>query len=158
MGTDTPLAVLSDKPKLLYNYFKQNFAQVTNPPIDPIREELVMSPGLHDRPAPQSAGPPRRHTQAAGSGAAGADQRRSGEDPLDLELADGAFRTATIDCTWPASEGADGLENAIVRICHNATDAVLADNNILILSDRAVSAEPHPDPRRCWPPRRCIIT
>ena len=43
MGTDTPIAVLSDKPKLLYNYFKQNFAQVTNPPIDPIREELVMS-------------------------------------------------------------------------------------------------------------------
>ncbi len=43
MGTDTPLAVLSNKPKLLYNYFKQNFAQVTNPPIDPIREELVMS-------------------------------------------------------------------------------------------------------------------
>ena len=42
MGTDTPIAVLSDKPKLLYNYFKQNFAQVTNPPIDPIREELVM--------------------------------------------------------------------------------------------------------------------
>ena len=57
MGTDTPLAVLSNKPKLLYNYFKQNFAQVTNPPIDPIREELVMSPGVDDRAAAQSARP-----------------------------------------------------------------------------------------------------
>jgi glutamate synthase (NADPH/NADH) large chain len=56
-------------------------------------------------------------------------------------LVDGAFRTATIDFTWPAAEGADGLSNAIQRICLNATDAVLADNNILILSDRAVSAD-----------------
>ena len=67
MGTDTPIAVLSNKPKLLYNYFKQNFAQVTNPPIDPIREELVMSPGLDDRPAAEPAGPRCRHAQAAGS-------------------------------------------------------------------------------------------
>ena len=59
------------------------------------------------------------------------------------ELVDGAFRTATIDCTWPASEGAEGLSNAVQRICLNATDAVLADNNILILSDRAVCAGPH---------------
>src|SRR6202451_3404190 len=57
------------------------------------------------------------------------------------ELVDGAFRTATIDCTWPASEGADGLSNAVQRICLNATDAVLADNNILILSDRAVCTD-----------------
>src|SRR6202451_2287963 len=62
------------------------------------------------------------------------------------ELVDGAFRTATIDCTWPASEGADGPGNAIQRISLNATDAVLADNNILILSDRAVSAERIPVP------------
>src|ERR1700685_607662 len=62
------------------------------------------------------------------------------------ELVDGAFRTATIDCTWPAGEGADGLSNALLRICHNATDAVLADNNILILSDRATSPERIPVP------------
>ncbi|MBW8709171.1 MAG: glutamate synthase large subunit, partial [Alphaproteobacteria bacterium] len=61
-------------------------------------------------------------------------------------LVDGAFRTGTIDCTWPASEGAEGLSNAIQRICLNATDAVLADNNILILSDRAVSADRVPVP------------
>ncbi len=62
------------------------------------------------------------------------------------ELVDGAFRTATIDCTWPASEGAEGLSNAIMRICFNATDAVLADNNILILSDRAVAPDRIPVP------------
>ena len=74
------------------------------------------------------------------------------------ELVDGAFRTATIDCTWPAVEGADGLSNArSTRICRNATDAVLADNNILILSDRAVVAGPHCRCRRCWPPPPCII-
>jgi glutamate synthase (NADPH/NADH) large chain len=57
------------------------------------------------------------------------------------ELVDGAFRTATIDCTWPAEEGVAGLERAVARICHEATDAVLADNNILVLSDRTVSAD-----------------
>ena len=61
MGTDTPIAVLSAKPRLLYDYFKQNFAQVTNPPIDPIREELVMSPRVDDRPAPEPPRPCRWH-------------------------------------------------------------------------------------------------
>ncbi|HEY0266425.1 MAG TPA: glutamate synthase large subunit, partial [Rhizomicrobium sp.] len=61
-------------------------------------------------------------------------------------LVDGAFRTGTVDCTWPASEGADGLANALMRICLNATDAVLADNNILILSDRATSPDRVPVP------------
>jgi glutamate synthase (NADPH) large chain len=141
MGTDTPLAVLSKKPKLLYNYFKQNFAQVTNPPIDPIREELVMSLVSMIGPRPNLLGRD-----------AGAHKRLEVTQPVltnaDVEkirsistLVDGAFRTGTIDCTWPASEGAEGLSNAIQRICLNATDAVLADNNILILSDRAVSAD-----------------
>jgi glutamate synthase domain-containing protein 2/glutamate synthase domain-containing protein 3 len=62
------------------------------------------------------------------------------------ELVDGAFRTATLDCTWPASEGAAGLERAVAQLCSEATDAVLADNNILILSDRALSAERIPVP------------
>src|SRR5579859_2234077 len=146
MGTDTPLAVLSKKPKLLYNYFKQNFAQVTNPPIDPIREELVMSLVSMIGPRPNLLGRD-----------AGAHKRLEVSQPVltnaDVEkirsistLVDGAFRTATIDCTWPASEGADGLSNAVQRICLNATDAVLADNNILILSDRAVSADRIPVP------------
>jgi glutamate synthase (NADPH/NADH) large chain len=146
MGTDTPLAVLSNKPKLLYNYFKQNFAQVTNPPIDPIREELVMSLVSMIGPRPNLLGRD-----------AGAHKRLEVLQPVltnaDVEkirsistLVDGAFRTATIDCTWPASEGADGLSNAVQRLCLNATDAVLADNNILILSDRAVSTDRIPVP------------
>jgi glutamate synthase (NADPH/NADH) large chain len=146
MGCDTPIAVLSKKPKLLYNYFKQNFAQVTNPPIDSIREELVMSLVSMIGPRPNLLG----HQ-------AGAHKRLEVSQPVltnaDLQkiraiesLADGAFRTATIDCTWPASEGANGLANALARICLNATEAVLADNNILILSDREVSSERIPVP------------
>ena len=146
MGADTPIAVLSSKAKLLYNYFTHNFAQVTNPPIDPIREELVMSLVSMIGPRPNLLGRD-----------AGAHKRLEVLQPVltnaDVEkirsiseLVDGAFRTATIDCTWPASEGADGLSNAVQRICLNATDAVLADNNILILSDRAVSADRIPVP------------
>ena len=146
MGVDTPIAVLSKKPKLLYNYFKQNFAQVTNPPIDPIREELVMSLVSMIGPRPNLLG---RH--------AGTHKRLEVAQPVltnaELEkirsieeLLDGAFRTATIDTTWPASEGAAGLEKALDRICVEATDCVLADRNILILSDRAVSAERVPIP------------
>jgi glutamate synthase (NADPH/NADH) large chain len=146
MGTDTPLAVLSDKPKLLYNYFKQNFAQVTNPPIDPIREELVMSLVSMIGPRPNLLG---HH--------AGNHYRLEVLQPIltnvDLEkirsidsLAGGAFRTHTIDTTWPAAEGAAGLAAAIERICHEATDAVLADDNILILSDRAIGPDRIPIP------------
>src|SRR3546814_10655738 len=57
------------------------------------------------------------------------------------QMLDGAFRTLTVDMTWPASEGADGLERAVERICHEATDAVLADQNILILSDRTAGKD-----------------
>ncbi|HEY3798324.1 MAG TPA: glutamate synthase large subunit [Caulobacteraceae bacterium] len=146
MGNDQPIAVLSKKPKLLYEYFKQKFAQVTNPPIDPIREELVMSLVSMIGPRPNLLG---HH--------AGAHKRLEVSQPVltnaDLEkiraiaeLADGAFRTATLDATWPAAEGAAGLERAIERLCHEATDRVLADSNILILSDRAVSAERIPIP------------
>ena len=146
MGTDTPIAVLSRKPKLLYNYFKQNFAQVTNPPIDPIREELVMSLVSMIGPRPNLLGL-----------AAGTHKRLEVSQPVltnaDLdkirsisELVDGAFRTATIDITWDANEGAAGLKAAIERIRLEATEHVLQDINILILSDRAVSAERIPVP------------
>jgi glutamate synthase (NADPH/NADH) large chain len=146
MGTDTPLAVLSDKPKLLFNYFKQNFAQVTNPPIDPIREELVMSLVAIIGPRPNLLG---HH--------AGNHYRLEVSQPIltntDLEkirdidnLAGGAFRTQTIDTTWPAEEGAAGMEKAVARICQEATEAVLADYTILILSDRAVGPNRIPVP------------
>ena len=84
MGTDTPISAMSDRSKLLYTYFKQNFAQVTNPPIDPIREELVMSLVSFIGPRPNIfdlVGSSRK--QAAGSAPADPDQWRSGEDPLD---------------------------------------------------------------------------
>jgi len=146
MGTDTPIAVLSSKPKLLYNYFKQNFAQVTNPPIDPIREELVMSLVSMIGPRPNLLG--RQ---------AGTHKRLEVSQPVltnaELEkirsieeLLDGAFRTATVDATWAAEEGASGLARALERVCAEATDHVLADRNILILSDRAAAAERIPIP------------
>jgi glutamate synthase (NADPH/NADH) large chain len=141
MGTDTPLAVLSRRPRLLYDYFKQNFAQVTNPPIDPIREELVMSLVSMIGPRPNLLG--RQ---------AGTHKRLEVAQPIltngDLEkiraisdLLDGAFRTVTLDATWPASDGPEGLERALDKLCAAATDAVLADMNILILSDRAAGAD-----------------
>jgi glutamate synthase (NADPH/NADH) large chain len=146
MGSDTPIAVLSARPKLLYEYFKQNFAQVTNPPIDPIREELVMSLVSMIGPRPNLLG--RQ---------AGTHKRLEVSQPIltdeDLakirsihELLDGAFRTATLDATWSAEEGANGLEGALDRLCQEATEQVLADANILILSDRATSADRIPIP------------
>jgi glutamate synthase (NADPH) large chain len=145
MGTDTPIAALSTKPKLLYNYFKQNFAQVTNPPIDPIREELVMSLVSMIGPRPNLLG----HE-------AGTHHRLEVSQPI---LTDGdlqkihmietlvpAFRTDTLDASWPACEGADGMAPALDRLCHEATGAVEAGHNILILSDRATSAERVPIP------------
>ncbi len=146
MGADTPIAVLSSKPKLLYNYFKQNFAQVTNPPIDPIREELVMSLVSMIGPRPNLLGL-----------AAGTHKRLEITQPVltnaDLdkirsihELVDGTFRTATIDITWDAKEGAAGLKAALERIRLEATEHVLQDSNILILSDRAVSEDRIPMP------------
>ncbi len=146
MGRDTPIAVLSKRPTLLYEYFKQNFAQVTNPPIDPIREELVMSLVSMIGPRPNLL-----------SREAGAHKRLEVSQPVltntDLEkiraiseLLDGAFRTSTLDATWAASEGEMGLRAALDRLCSAATEAVLADNNILILSDRATSASRIPIP------------
>ncbi|RPF71548.1 glutamate synthase large subunit [Aurantiacibacter spongiae] len=137
MGTDTPIAVLSKRPRLLYDYFKQNFAQVTNPPIDPIREELVMSLLSMIGPRPnllgRDAGTHRRlEISQPILTNRGMEKIRSVEASLD-----GAFRTATIDITWDAASGAEGLEMAIKEMCWAATEAVLQDRNILILSDRA---------------------
>ncbi len=146
MGTDTPIAVLSEKSRLLYDYFKQNFAQVTNPPIDPIREELVMSLLSMIGPRPNLLG------QEAGT-----HKRLEIDQPIltnrEIEKIrsvesslDGAFRTETIDITWDAETGAEGLEMAIKEMCWAATEAVLQDKNILILSDRAQNAERIPMP------------
>ncbi|MDE2516952.1 MAG: glutamate synthase subunit alpha, partial [Rhodospirillales bacterium] len=146
MGTDTPIAVLSAKPKLLFNYFKQNFAQVTNPPIDSTREALVMSLVSMIGPRPNLLG---HH--------AGTHVRLEASQPIlsnaDLDKVRGitalvgdAFRTRTLDTTWAAAEGAAGMAAALAKLCAAATDAVLDGANILILSDRAVSAARIPLP------------
>ena len=136
------------KPKLLYNYFKQNFAQVTNPPIDPIREELVMSLVSMIGPRPNLLGRDAGDAQAAGSQPsrcltnADLEKIRSISDrwwtaPFRTgpSIAPGRRPKAPAGCPMPCSASAS-----------KATDAVLADNNILILSDRAVSADRIPIP------------
>jgi len=142
MGADNPVAVLSNKPKPLSNYFKQNFAQVTNPPIDPIREELVMSLVSLIGPRPN----------LLGLESAGEHMRLEVSQPIltntDLERirhieshTDGAFRTRTIDICYPASAGASGMEGALAAVCRQAEQAVSDGYNILILSDRHVDAD-----------------
>ena len=137
MGADNPLAVLSSRPKPLSNYFKQNFAQVTNPPIDPIREELVMSLVSLIGPRPN----------LLGHASAGKHKRLEVNQPIltntDIERirhiedhTGGAFRTRTLDICYPAEQGADGMQPALDRVCRQAEEAVGAGYNILILSDR----------------------
>ncbi len=147
MGADNPVAVLSNKAKPLFNYFKQNFAQVTNPPIDPIREELVMSLVSLIGPRPNLLG---IHD-------AGEHMRLEVSQPIltnkDLErirnietTTSGAFRTCTLDICYPADQGADGMESAVNSLCNAAEQAVTAGHNILILSDRSVCAGQLPIP------------
>jgi glutamate synthase (NADPH/NADH) large chain len=142
MGTDTPIAVLSDKPKLLYGYFKQNFAQVTNPPIDPIREELVMSLVSFIGPRPNILD---LHNQ-------GELRRLEVRQPIlrneDLEkiraigdIADNHFQTKTLDTTFAADRGAEGMKPALDALCERAERAVEEGFNIIILSDRLVSED-----------------
>ena len=142
MGRDIPHAVLSDRPKLLYDYFKQSFAQVTNPPIDPIREELVMSL--------VSLIGPRPNLLDLESG--GDHQRMEVGQPIlsnvDLEKiryieghSDSDFRSATLDICYPIADGAAGMKTALDGLCAAAEQAVLDDYNIVILSDRNVDAD-----------------
>ena len=142
MGADNPVAVLSNKSKPLSNYFKQNFAQVTNPPIDPIREELVMSLVSLIGPRPN----------LLGHASAGEHMRLEVSQPIltntDIErirhIEDhtaGAFRTRTIDICYPATAGAGGMEAALTSICQQAERAVGEGFNILILSDRSTDVD-----------------
>ncbi len=142
MGTDTPISALSTKSKLLYTYFKQNFAQVTNPPIDPIREESVMSLVSFIGPRPNLFDLEGVSKQ----------KRLEVRQPIltneDLEkiraigdMDDNQFRTETIDITYAADMGALGMEAAIDAICERAEVAVRGEYNIIILSDRLVAAD-----------------
>jgi glutamate synthase domain-containing protein 2/glutamate synthase domain-containing protein 1/glutamate synthase domain-containing protein 3 len=143
MGDDTPLAALSLQPRLLYTYFKQLFAQVTNPPIDPIREKLVMSLNT-------TIGW-RRNWLAEGPEHARVIQTDS---PIlfpnefeTMKNLPGADQTsATVSCVWPLSQGAAGLERAIARICDEAAIAVISGAKVLILSDRDADYQNVPVP------------
>ncbi len=141
MGTDTPVSALSDKPKLLHTYFKQNFAQVTNPPIDPIREELVMSLVSFIGPRPNILDLKGTSKQ----------KRLEVHQPIltndqiaRLRSLDGssehAFRSITLDITYSADLGAGGMANALASLNELAERAVRDGYNIIILSDRATSA------------------
>ena len=142
MGRDIPPAVLSDRPKLLYDYFKQKFAQVTNPPIDPIREELVMSLVSFIGPRPNLLDP----------NSAGSQKRLEVKRPIlanvDLERirrieyhVDRAFRTRTLSICYPVERGTDGMARALEDLCREAADVVRRGDNILILSDRDMDAD-----------------
>ena len=143
MGTDTPLAVLSDRSPLLFNYFKQLFAQVTNPPIDPIREEMVTSAIT----------------------TIGAEQNLFEETPLhcrqlklaapvltnaELEkikrLAMPGLRTVTLSTLYRADDGEAGLRAALDELCRRASDAIAQGHTIIVLSDRGVNEEFAPIP------------
>ncbi len=147
MGNDAALPVLSNRPKVFYNYFKQLFAQVTNPPIDPIREELVMSLVTFIGPRPNLLGidetdPPMR--LEAEKPILTADEM---EKIRHIELFTGAsFRSLELDICYPAAWGAAGMEAALASLCAHAEDATRLGYNILIVSDRKVSAERMPIP------------
>ena len=150
MGNDAALPVLSNRPKVFYNYFKQLFAQVTNPPIDPIREELVTSLVSFIGPKPNLLGIP-------GAQAGDIPMRLEVEQPIltaenmeklrHVELfTGGVFKAEELDICYPAAWGANGMEAALASLAAHAEDAIRQGRNVLILSDRSVSADSLPIP------------
>jgi glutamate synthase (NADPH/NADH) large chain len=147
MGNDTPVSALSDRSKPLFTYFKQNFAQVTNPPIDPIREELVMSlvsiigprPNLFDLKGLAST--KRLEVRQPILTDADLEKIRSIS-----EVGDSHFVSRSIDTTFPAALGASGMEQVLDELCARAEAAVREGVNIIILSDRMVGTDRIPIP------------
>ena len=131
MGDDTPLAVLSDKPRLLYDYFKQRFAQVTNPPIDPLRESLVMSltMQLGERGNLLDAKPEYARLLML-------ETPVLNEAELEAVKTSG-FETAALSTLFEITAGPQGLETAVRHLCDQAAEAVGAGKKVLILSDRS---------------------
>ena len=142
MGNDSPLAVLSDRTKPLFNYFKQLFAQVTNPPIDPIREAIVMSLVSFIGPKPNlldinQVNPPMR-----------LEVSQPVLDATDMvKLRDiakhtqGKFSSAVLDITYPLAWGPEGVEARLASLCAQAVDAIKGGANILIISDKGVGRD-----------------
>ncbi len=142
MGNDNPLAVLSNRAKPLYSYFRQLFAQVTNPPIDPIREEMVMSLTSIIGPRPNllglSDGAPLLRLEARQPILTNGDLEKVRH--ID-QYTDGKFRTTTLSMCYAADAGATGMEAAVERLCKQAEEAVRKHFNIVILSDREMDAD-----------------
>ncbi|HVO10015.1 MAG TPA: glutamate synthase large subunit [Vicinamibacteria bacterium] len=150
MGNDTPLAVLSEKPQLLYSYFKQLFAQVTNPPIDAIREEIIMAVDTTIgpernllEPTPLSAHqiklatPILTNEELEKLRALATPKGRSGA---------WAFKSRTIPILYPAGEDGPGLAGAMEEVCRQASQAIGEGSNVIVLSDRGVTARRAPIP------------
>jgi glutamate synthase (ferredoxin) len=143
MGADTPLAVLSDRPKLLYDYFKQLFAQVTNPPIDSIREEIITSAettiGAERnllKPEPESCHLIELKTPIL-----------TNADLAKLKAIDTAgFKSSTLPILFNPQDGVKGLEAAITELCAQADQAIANGDSILILSDRGIDSTHAPIP------------
>ncbi|MCA3034354.1 MAG: glutamate synthase subunit alpha, partial [Rhodocyclaceae bacterium] len=142
MGNDSPLAVMSDKPRNLYHYFKQLFAQVTNPPIDPIREELVMSTAITIGPRPNLLDihhtDPGRWLEVPQPVLTTSDMEKIRH--IDL-FTGGYLRSEELDITYPAAWGPEGIEAAMASLCAHAEDAIRLGFNLMIVTDRLVNAE-----------------
>ncbi len=141
MGNDSPLAVLSDKNKPLYNYFKQLFAQVTNPPIDPIRENIVMSLNSFVGPKPNlldinAVNPPMRLEVSQPV----LDFKDMARLRAIEQHTNGKFKPYELDITYPRAWGREGVEAQLASLCAETVDAIKSGHNILIISDRHLSA------------------
>ncbi len=138
MGNDAALAVLSDRQPPLFSYFKQLFAQVTNPPVDPIRENVVMSlaTGVGAEVNLLSESPDQAHQLVI-------DQPilRNGQLEKLRQVSHEIFDAATLDISWPVEEGPDGMEDRLAAVCSEADEQIEHGANILILSDRNLGAE-----------------
>ena len=143
MGNDAALAVLSDRQPPLFNYFKQLFAQVTNPPIDPIREAIVMSVATGVGSERNLLDETPEHARQL---AMKTPILRNFELEKLRQVDSSVFRSRTLDITWPVSEGPAGLEAAVDRVCAEASAALADGVNIVILSDRALGPERAPIP------------
>lgn len=140
MGNDAPLAILAKQPRLLYEYFRQLFAQVTNPPIDPIREAIVMS--LECYVGPQGNLLDVNSSQCRRllipSPVLSIEELNSIKN---IRQTNQDWDVQTIDITFPKSEGVDGYQRAIDRVCEETTKAISSDFKIVLLSDKNTSAD-----------------
>ena len=143
MGADAPLAILSDKPQLLYSYFKQMFAQVTNPPIDSIREEMVTSTRVMLGNSGNLTDPNKAGTYALSMRTPIlTNQELASIKALDCRR----MKSVTLPILFDPIKGADGLRDALNELCEKAEEAARTEQNVLILSDRGVDENHAPIP------------